>query len=54
MKMALDYWYDLWDTAGSRDRHFLDQLSEEEDQRYPLEQDYQAWLSDKEAASDNR
>lgn len=54
MKMALDYWYELWETAGDRDRDSLDQLSEEEDRRYPWEQDYQAWLSNKELTNDSR
>jgi len=55
MKMALDYWYELWENAGNKGRPSLQrQHSEEEDRSYPWEKDYQMRIRDKEADSDNR
>ena len=55
MKMALDYWYELWKNAGSEGSLSLERRhSEEEDRYYSGEKDYQAQTRDKETGSDSR
>ncbi|MDX6381634.1 MAG: hypothetical protein QOI57_2658 [Rubrobacteraceae bacterium] len=55
VKMALDYWYELWANSGRKDGPSLEtQHSEEEDRYYPWEEDYPACMRDKEVSSDSR
>jgi hypothetical protein len=54
MKMALDYWYELWENSGSKGGTSLDQHPEEEDRSYQWEEDCRVWIRDKESPSDSR
>jgi hypothetical protein len=55
MKMALDYWYELWENSGRKGSPSLEtQHSDKEDRCYPWEEGCRAWMKDKEADDDSR
>jgi hypothetical protein len=55
MKMALDYWYELWENSGSEGNLSLERRHSEEEGHYCTgEKDYQAQTRDKETGGDSR
>jgi hypothetical protein len=56
MKMAIDYWYELWENSrNNKDGLSLErtQHSEEEGRHNQWEENYKAWVSAKAADSDS-